>query len=277
MRKLHPKRTGCCTARILGAAARNLVGALLLSLAWVPASSADELQVLSAVGMRQVLLEVEPEFERTTGHKLVLAFDSGSRIVQRIKGGDAADVVLIPQPAARQLISMRRVVTDSVVDIGTSRVGLAVRAGAPKPDITTPEGLRQTLLMARAIARPDPELGGSSGVHIQRVVERLGIAKAVASKTIFSSHPDREAEMPGHRVAAGHADVALHQIQELNAVPGITVVGPFPGELDIQFVFSAALRTGTPHAEAGKEFLSFLRTPRVKAAIKRKGMEPLAR
>ena len=253
------------------------VVAVLAALWAVPHRSAaafDQIVVLTAVGMRQALVELAPNFERATGHSLVLAFDSGAMIARRVEAGEAADVVLLPHDAALELAFVRKVVEDSITELASSRVGVAVRAGAPRPDIATAAALRQTLLAARSIARPDPARGGSSGLHIQKTVERLGIADAVAAKSILSSHPDRENEMPAARVARGEAEIALHQIQELLAVPGVAVIGPLPGDLDGQFLFSAALVSGTRHAGAGTELIAFLTTPQAKAVVKSKGMEP---
>ena len=131
--------------------------------------------------------------------------------------------------------------------------------------------------MAKWIARPDPAQGGSSGRHIQAVLERLGIADTVAAKTIFSSRPDREDEMPAHRVARGDAEIALHQIQELRAVPGVAVVGPFPGALDGKFLFSAVLVSGTAREKAGTQLIAFLIAPHARAVMRNRGMEPSGR
>lgn len=237
------------------------------------ATSAEQTKVLSAVGMRQVLVELVPIFERATGHSVHLAYDSGAMIVRRIEAGEAADVVFLPRDAAVQLAAARKVIGDSITDVARSRVGVAVRTGAPRPDIASAAALRHTLLAARTVARPDPAMGGSSGLHIQKTFERLGIAEAMAAKSILSSHPDREDEMPAARVARGEAEIALHQIQELLAVPGVVVIGPLPGELDGQFVFSAALVSGTRQADAGRKLIAFLVTPQAKAVMNRKGMQ----
>jgi molybdate transport system substrate-binding protein len=219
-----------------------------------------------------VLVELAPIFERASGHRLHLTFDSGAVIVRRIQSGEAADVILVPDDGLRQLAAVGKIAGDMTA-VASSRVGVAVRAGAPRPDIASAAALRQTLLAARTVARPDPAMGGSSGLHIQKTFERLGIADAVAAKSILSSHPDREDEMPAARLARGEAEIALHQIQELLAVPGVVVIGPLPGELDGQFVFSAALVSGTRQADAGRTLIAFLVTPQAKAVMNRKGMQ----
>lgn len=253
---------------------RSFLISILPALAWTVGATearADELRVLSAVGMRQVLVELADQFERATGHRLLLTFDSGATIVRRVERGESADVLVLPHDAAQQLALAQKAV---VSPLASSRVGLAVRVGATRPDISSPEALKQTLLRARMIARPDPAQGGSSGLHIQEVLERLGIAEAVAAKTILSSRPDREDEMPANRVASGAAEIALHQIQELRAVPGVTVVGPFPGDLDGRFLFSAVVVSGTARQKAGQQLIDFLVAPGAKAVMRNKGMEP---
>jgi molybdate transport system substrate-binding protein len=155
-----------------------------------------------------------------------------------------------------------------------SRVGVAVRKGTSKPDISTPEAFRRAMLEAKTIACPDPALGGSSGVHIAKVFEQLGISEAVKPKLVYVSTPEQAQTMPGHVVAEGKAGIALHQMQELMAVPGIEIVGPLPGDLQETFVFSAAIMTDANDVKAAKALVDFLRTPEARAVIKAKGMEP---
>ena len=232
------------------------------------------MRVLSAVGMRQVMLDLGPKYERATGHRLKVSFDSGGVILKRIESGETADIVMINRSGIERLIGAGKVVRASVTDLATSGVGVAVRKGAPKPDISTPEAFKQAMLRAKSIACPDPALGGSSGVHIAKVFERLGISEEVKPKLVFISTPEQANTMPGHMVAEGKAEVALHQMQELMAVPGIEIVGPLPGELQETFVFSAAIMTDANDAKAAKALIKFLRTPEARAVIKAKGMEP---
>lgn len=232
-----------------------------------------EVRVLSAVGMREVMLDLGPKFERNTGHKLKVSFDSGGVIRKRLEHGETADVVMINRSGIDGLAGAGRVVQGSVTDLATSKVGVAVRKGAPKPDISTPEAFRRAMLEARTIACPDPALGGSSGVHIAKVFERLGISEAVKAKLVFVSTPEQAHTMPGHVVAEGKAEVALHQMQELMAVPGIEIVGPLPGDLQATFVFSAAVITGAHNVKAAKALIAFLRTSEARAVIKAKGMD----
>ena len=231
-------------------------------------------RVLSAVGMRQVISDLGPKFERATGQRLKVSFDSGAVILKRLEGGEHADVVMLPRSGIDRLAGEGKLVAGSVTDLATSRVGVAGRRGSPRPDISTPEAFRRAMLAAEKIACPDPALGGSSGLHIAEVFERLGIAVAVRPRLVLVSTPAREATMPGQLVADGKAEVALHQMQELMAVPGVEVVGPLPGDLQGTFLFSAAVTAGARDVKAAKALVSFLRTPEARGVIKSKGMEP---
>jgi molybdate transport system substrate-binding protein len=252
-------------------AAATSIGLGLIALASVVSAAAD-IHVLSAVGMRQPMLELVPKFEGASGHKVAISFDSGGVIPGRVARGERTDVVLIPRAAAEQLRKEGRVVAGPL-DVAMSHVAVAVRRGAPKPDVSTATAFKRAMLEANAIACPDPALGGSSGVHIAKMFQRLGIADAVKSKLVHSRAPGQPATMPGHLVASGKADIALHQLQELMAVPGIDIVGPLPPDLQATFIFSAAVLTGARDIGAAKALVAFLRTPEAKAVINAKGME----
>ena len=182
------------------------------------ATSAEQIRVVSAVGMRQVLVALVPEFERATGQEVNLTFDSGATIVRRMETGGTADVVFLPRDAADRLAGARRLMPDSITDVASSRVGVAIRAGAPRPDISSPAAVRETLLAAHSIARPDPAQGGSSGLHIAKTLERLGIAEAIAAKSILSSHPDREPRRLRARRGAAHRRGFAEQRRRLTVV-----------------------------------------------------------
>jgi len=248
----------------------------------VPASvqvsaHAAEVKVLSAVGMRQVMLDLGARFERATGHTLAITFDSTGLLAQRIASGETVDVVMINQSALDTLGRSGKVITGSVAHIARAVAAVGVRKGA-KPDISSPGAFRDLLLSARSVARPSPAVGGSSADHIVKVLERLGIADEVNAKSVIinTGHPVQGAESPGDAVAKGQAEIALHQLQELMAVPGIDIAGPFPGELQGNFVFSAAIGTNARETEAGKALIEFLRTPEAMDVIRAKGMEPIS-
>ncbi len=240
---------------------------------------AAEVKVLSAIGMRQILLELGPKFERATGHTLAISFDATGLIVKRIEAGENVDVVMINRSGVESLAKAGKVITVSVTNLAASNAAVAVRKGAPKADISSPEAFKRLLLSAKSIARPSPAVGGSSGDHIPKVLERLGIADEVAAKSVISStvRPGPIADSPGYAVANGRAEPALHQLQELLVVPGIEILGPFPDELQETFLFQGAITSSAKEREAGKALINFLRTPDAKVVIKAKGLEPVAR
>lgn len=195
--------------------------------------------------------------------------------MNRIEAGETVDVVIVPRAGIERLAQTGRVLPGSGFDLASSVAGVAVRKGSPKPDISSVEAFRHALLDAKSVARPDPAMGGSSGVHIADVLERLGIAEEVGSKSLLASRPGDARGMPGYYVADDHAEIALHQIQELMAVPGIDIVGQFPADLQETFVFSAGVMTDTKQAAAARALIDFLRTEEARSVIKAKGMEPV--
>lgn len=251
---------------------RLLIAVAIILLAMAPVPAISEVSVLSAVGMRQVMLELAPQFERASGHRVVLTFESSGLIVKRLQNTAHADVVLINDAGLEQLVRAGLMVNGSARPIATSQVGVAVRSGAPKPDISTPEAFIRALLAARMVTYPDAALAGSSGVHLASVMGRLGIAAQMKSRTIYPDPPGPGATTPGSLVAAGKADLALHQIQELIAVRGIDLVGPVPDELQQTFTFSAAIVRGAIDVVAATALTEFLGTAESRTVILAKGM-----
>ncbi|MGH8700127.1 MAG: molybdate ABC transporter substrate-binding protein, partial [Burkholderiales bacterium] len=194
------------------AAAASIGFVLILA---IPAQAA-EVKVLSGGGMRQVLEDLGPKFERATGHRLAITFDSGGATVKRVLGGEAADVVIIPQPGIARLVKDGKAAAGDVTVVARSDIGVAVRKGAPKPDISSPEALKRALLAAKSITYGDPAGGSTSGTHFAKVLDRLGIANEMKSKTILGT----SGGAPGVFVANGEAEIAVQLIQLLISVPG---------------------------------------------------------
>ena len=254
--------------RLLVAAAN--IGFMFLLVVGIAAEAA-ELKVLGA-GVRAVMEDLGPKFERATGHKLVITFAPLGVVVKRIQDGETGDVVVIPRQGIESLAKDGKVVAGTETVLARSGVGVAVRKGAPKPDISSPEALKRTLLAAKSISYNDPALGAASTLHFAKVLDRLGIADEMKSKTIFP-----KPGIPGGvglMVANGEAEIAVGQFQDFIAVAGIDLVGPLPGDLQDTIVFSAAIMTGAKDAAAAKALVDFLRTPESAKVIKAKGMEP---
>jgi molybdate transport system substrate-binding protein len=241
-----------------------------LAAALVSPALGAEIKVLSANGMREVMEDLAPKFERATGHKPVISFATVGVIVQRITAGESADMVVVPRQGVDRLVGDGKARADSVAVVARSGIGVIVRKGAAKPDISTPESLRQALLAAKSITHLDPATGGTTGPHFIRVMERLGIAEQLKPKIVLHPNARAAAEL----VAKGDAEIGVNLVQELMPLPGIEIVGPLPGDLQLTLVFAAAVMNGAKDAAAAKALVDLLLTPEAAAIIKSKGMEP---
>jgi len=250
------------------------IGFMFLLVLGIKAEAA-EIKVLSAFGMQSVLEDLGPKFERATGHKLALTFATGGATVKRVQGGEVFDVVITLRQGIETLVKDGKAPAGNVTALASAGISVAVRKGAPKPDISSPDALKRTLLAAKSISYVDPASGGASGIHFAKVLDRLGIANEMKSKTIFPN-PQTPAEV-GVLIANGEAEIGVHIIQELIPVAGIDIVGPLPGDLQNTIVFAAAVMASAKDAEAAKALVNSLRTPEAAAVIKAKGMEPATR
>ena len=250
------------------------IGFMFLLMLGIKAEAA-ELKVLSAIGMQSVLEDLGPKFERATGHKLAISFATAGAAVKRAQGGEAVDVVIATRQGIDSLVKNGKAAADNVTVLASAGISVAIRKGAPKPDISSPDALKRTLLAAKSISYVDPASGGASGIHFAKVLDRLGIANEMKSKTVFPN-PKTPAEV-GVLVANGEAEIGVHIIVELISVAGIDIVGPLPGDLQNIIVFAAAVMTSAKDAEAAKALVNFLRTPEAVAVIKAKGMDPVTR
>jgi molybdate transport system substrate-binding protein len=257
--------------RIRSLVAAANMGFIFLLVRGIEAEAA-ELKVLSAFGMQSVLEDLGPKFERATEHKLAISFATGGATVKRVQGGDAADVVITLRQGIDTLVKDGKAPAGSVAAVARAGIFVAVRKGAPKPDVSSPDALKRTLLAAKSISYVNPASGGASGIHFAKVLDRLGIASEMKSKTVFPD-PKSPAEV-GVVVANGDAEIGVHIIQELMPVAGIEIVGPLPGDLQDTIVFSAVIMTGAKDIAAAKALVDFLRTPESAKVIKAKGMEP---
>ena len=255
--------------RLLIAAAN--IGFMILLVVGIPAEAA-EIKVLSALALQPVVEDLGPKFERATGHKLAISFATAGAAVKRAQGGEAADVVIATRQGIDGLVKNGKAAADNVTVLASAGISVAIRKGAPKPDISSPDALKRTLLAAKSISYVDPASGGASGIHFAKVLDRLGIASEMKSKTAFPN-PKTPAEV-GVLVANGEAEIGVHINQELVSVAGIDLVGPLPGDLQNTIVFSAAIMTGAKDAAAAKALVDLLRTPESAKVIKAKGMEP---
>jgi molybdate transport system substrate-binding protein len=233
------------------------------------AAEAAEIKVLSAIAMQRAVEDLGPKFERATGHKLTVTFATLGAIVKRLQDGDTADVVIAPQQGIDTLVKDGKAVAGNVTVLARTGISLAVRKGASRPDISSPEALKRALLAAKSISYTPPAGGGASGVHFAKVLERLGIAEEMKSKTVFPKGVE-----VGAVIANGEAEMGVQQNQELVSIPGIEVIGPLPGDLQATIVLSAAVMASSNDAAAAKALVDFLRAAEAAVVLKAKGMEP---
>ncbi len=255
--------------RLLFAAAN--IGFMFLLVGGIAAEAA-EIKVLSPFAMRAVMEDLGPKFERASGHKLAITFAPVGGVVKRVQDGESADVVIVSQPAIDRFVKDGKAVASNVTALARTGIGVAVRKGAPKPDISSPEALKRTLLAAKSITYGDPAGDGAAAPHLVKLLDRLGIANEMKSKVVFPKRPIIVSV--GVLVANGEAEIVVLQFHQLVQVAGIEIVGPLPGDLQETDVHSAAIMAGANNAEAAKALVNFLRTPEAAVVIKAKGLEP---
>jgi molybdate transport system substrate-binding protein len=242
---------------------KTWLGFTLVALLVTARGEAAEIKVLSTVGMQPATPELFSQFEAATGHRVNVTYGLAAVLKTKFLEGAPADVLILTGPIIDDLAKQGKVVTESKKDVARSGVGVAVKAGAPKPDISTPDALKSAVLSAKSIGYSRE---GASGVAFARVLERLGIADQVRAK--YKDTGTKAGEM----VAAGEIDLAAAQIPELMAVPGVEVVGPLPAELQTVTIFSVGLATEAQEPAAAKALIEFLSGPRAAPVYKTKGL-----
>ena len=245
---------------------------LFLGLA-LPAGNAGaaEIKVLSTGNMVSILTELTGEFERASGHKLVIEYGSTPRIKARVQA-EAADLTINERYVLDDLIKQGRVVTGTVVDIARSPLGIGVRAGAPRPDISTSDALKRTLLAAESIAYPDPTGGAQDGTYFVDLIARLGIAEQLKPKIKLTMGGDAAAQL----IAAGGAQIGVAQRRNFISLNGVQLLEPLPDLPGIKFLMVAGVVTGAREPAGAAAFAKFLSSPGVAPVIKAKGMESYA-
>ena len=228
-------------------------------------AQAGEIKVMMSAAFKEAYVELVPQFERASEHKVTTIQIPSVDMMTRLKGGETVDLVIMAAASIDELIEAGKIVRGSRTDLARSGVGVAVRAGAPKPDIGSAEALKAALLAANAIAYST----GPSGVYLAGLFQRMGIADALAPKI-----KQVKGEPVGAVVARGDAEIGFQQVSELLPVPGITFVGPLPPEIQQITVFAAGVHTQARAPEAATALVKFLTSPAAAPVIKKTGMEP---
>ncbi|SFP57749.1 substrate-binding domain-containing protein [Ralstonia sp. NFACC01] len=236
----------------------------------VGTASAADISVLTAGAFRPVLDALAPSIERTAGVHLIIANGTAGELTKRIQNGEAFDVAILPEPVAKALSASGNLAPtlSSVARVG---IGVAVPEGASRPDISTVEQFRQTLLAAPSVAYLDPAAGGSSGMYLSKLFETLGIAQAIAPKAVLV-----HGGLVGTRLVDGSAALAVHQISELLAVPRIQYVGPLPAAVQNYTVYAAGVSPHAKNRADAQALIQALHGKDAAALLERKGMEPAA-
>ena len=242
--------------------------AMVLMAAGAPRGAAGaEIKVLTAGAFKQVLLALVPDFERTSGHKVTVENDTVGALTKRIAGGEAFDLAVLTPKAVDDLAKEGKFAAGSRANLAQVGVGVVVKDGTPKPDIGSVAAFKQALLAAKSVAYIDPAAGGSSGIYVGKLLERLGIAAEVNAKAKLI----QGGEVASH-VVDGEAEIGIHQISEILAVQGAVLVGPLPAEIQNFTVYSAGV--GSAAKDGASALVKFLAGPHAGPIIKAKGMEP---
>jgi len=222
--------------------------------------------VFSTISAKEALLELVPEFEHSSGYKIDITYAGGPDLAKRIAGGLQGDLFIGPEDFSDALLQSGKLLAGSRTAFAHSTTALAVRADAPRPDISTPEKLKQTLLAAHAVCYS----AGASGLLFVRIAECLGIAEAIAGKRVAP----RAGELTGTVVARGDADIAVQQISELLPVAGIQILDPLPAQLQQPIVYGTSLFAQALRRDVAQAFVAFLRSAPARAVLRAKGLQP---
>ena len=221
------------------------------------------IKVMLSAAFKEAYLELVPPFERASGHKVENLWVPSVQMMNRLKEGETVDLVILSAAALEDL--RKAGIVSERTDLARSGIGVAVKTGAPKPDISSGEALKRTVLAAKGVAYST----GPSGIYLIKLFERMGIAEQIKSRV-----KQVQGVPAGSIVARGEAELAFQQVSELLPVPGIELVGPLPPDVQEITIFSAGLHAKAPHPDAARALVKHLTAPAAAPVIKNKGMEP---
>jgi molybdate transport system substrate-binding protein len=230
---------------------------------------AVELKVLSGSGVQPAMIELIPGFEQSSGHKVTLDYGTVGGMADRVQKGEAADVIIASGPQIEALEKQGKVVGGSIADLGKAGVGVFVRKGAPKPDISSIEAFKRTMLSAKSIGWNDPAAGAPVSIYMIGVFARLGIAEEMKPKTTAFKQRSERFEA----VARGDIEIGFNQISEILAAPRVDLVGPLPAAIQHHTLFTAAIIASSKEREASEALIRFISSPAARAVMTAKGFE----
>jgi molybdate transport system substrate-binding protein len=232
-------------------------------------ANAVEIKLLASTAVKTVLDEVIPEFERSRGDKVAVTIASSAAIMTRLKAGEMPDLVILTKEGVDELIKQGSIAAASRTEIASAGLGIAVKRGAAKPDISSVDALKRTLLASKSVAYTAT---GASGLYFAQLLERLGIAEAMKPKSNVL-----KSGLAGDVVARGESELGVQMISEILAVPAAELVGPLPPEVQSTMVFTAGTLSGSARTAEVQVLVNFLRTPAVGEVFKAKGLDPATR
>jgi molybdate transport system substrate-binding protein len=229
-----------------------------------------DLKIYSTIGVRSAAEDLFRRFEEASGHTLTLTWASAAMLIKSIEAGETADVLILNRAGIDAMKAQGKIAPGTDVSLASSGVAIAVKAGAPKPDISTPEKLKQALLATKSIAYSEPAAGGASGVYFAKLLERMGIAEAMKPKTKYPPPGGFSAAL----LLTGEAELAVQQKPELLHIAGAEIVDLLPDDLNLVTEFAAGIMPDSKHAAVARQLIEMLKTPGAKAAFRAKGLEP---
>jgi molybdate transport system substrate-binding protein len=236
-----------------------------------PTQAAD-MDALITTAMKAAIDELVPSFERDTGHTVRVSYGPSGGIARRFIGGEPADAIVIDSGALDDLIRQGKVLPDPTT-IASTGIGICVRKGAPRPDVSTPEALKRALLAAKSIAHTAPAGGGITATHIMKLFDRLGIAAEVTPKVkLAAGGPNGRVSV---LVSSGEAEIGLQQVSELMSNPDVDVIGMLPAELQQITTYSAGVTASAKEPDAARALIKMLKGPAAAPVFKAKGLDPL--
>jgi molybdate transport system substrate-binding protein len=230
---------------------------------------AAEVKLLSASALHPAIDALIPDFEKSSGHKITVAYGTAGAVADRVQKGEAADIVISSVPMIDRLQAQGKVVAGDRVIIAKVGVGAFVRKGSAKPDISSVDAFKRSMLAARSIAYPDPAGGGASGIYVASLLERLGIAVEMKPKTKL--FPPTEVLYAS--VANGDVEIGFNQVSEILAQPTVELAGPLPPAIQNYTQFLPGIVTGSRQTDAARALVTFLYSPAAKTVLKAKGFE----
>jgi molybdate transport system substrate-binding protein len=253
------------------------IATLALALMLAPsAAHTAEIKVLASGALKLVLPELTREFRRSSSTDVTIEYNPAGAIADRVRKGEAADVAIVTKPQLERLEDEGKIVKGSRVGIAGISIGVAVRKGSPKPDISTVDAFKRALLSARAIGYRDPATGSTSGTYTARLLERLGIAAAVKPKTRLDRSNGEHPEQVFEPLANGEIDLQIGQITEIVIAPGVDLAGPLPPEIQDTTVLAAGILVTSKAPDDARAFIRYLTSPPVAKVLSANGFLPTA-